>query len=96
MKTVTVPARAKTLNALFKQAHRRNVILESATGERFVLASITNWEGFDVGNSDDFAVEVKHTAQNKKLAQRMAERRKEDQGRPTISLEQVRQELGIE
>ena len=57
---------------------------------------LAHWEGFDVGSSDDFAVEAKHTAQNKKLARRMVERRKEDQGRPTISLEQVRQELGLE
>ena len=42
MKTVTVPTRARTLNALLKQAHRRNVVLESADGERFVLASIAD------------------------------------------------------
>jgi hypothetical protein len=96
MKTVTVPTRARTLNALLKQTHRRNVVLESADGERFVLASIADWEGFDVGNSSDFAAEVRLTARNKKLAQRMADRRKEDKSHPRVSVEQVRRELGIE
>ena len=95
MKPVTVPSGAKTLNNLLKKARRRNVILESADGERFVLASIAQWQGFDVGNSEDFAVEVKRTAQNKKLAKLMAKRRAKDKGQPRFSLEEVRKELGL-
>ena len=96
MKTITVSTRAKTLNALLKKARRRSLILESADGERFVLTSITNWEGFAVGSSADFAVEVKRTAQNKSLAKLMAERRAQDKGRQRLSVEDVRKELGIE
>ena len=95
MKPVVVSSRAKALNNLLKKARRRNVILESADGERFVLASITQWEGFDVGNNADFAVEVKRTAQNKKLAKLMATRRAKDKGKPRLSLEEVKKELGL-
>jgi hypothetical protein len=96
MKPVSVPPQAKTLNNLLKKARRRNVILESADGERFVLASIAQWQGFDVGSSDDFGVEVKRTARNKKLAKLMAERRAKDKGKPRISLDKVRTELRLE
>ncbi len=95
MKPVVVSARAKALNNLLKKARRRNVILESADGTRFVLASITRWEGFDVGNSADFAVEVKRTAQNKKLAELMCTRRAKDKGKPRLSLDEVKKELGL-
>jgi len=83
------------LNSLLKKARRRNVIIESADGERFVLATISQWQGFDVGTSDDFAVEVRRTAQNKKLAKLMAVRRAKDKGKPRLSLEQVRKEIGL-
>jgi hypothetical protein len=95
MRTVTVSARAKTLNTLLKKARRRNVILESTSGERFVLAPISEWEGFEVGSSEDFGVEVKRTASNKKLARFMAERRARDKGRSRLSIEEVRKELGL-
>ena len=95
MKPVTIPSRAKVLNSLLKKARRRNVILESADGERFVLASIEAWQGFDVGESEDFAVEVKRTARNKKLAKVMAERRAKDKDRPRFSSEEIRKELGL-
>jgi len=95
VKPVTVPSRAKVLNSLLKKARRRNVIIESADGERFVLAAISQWQGFDVGASDDFAVEVRRTARNKKLAKLMAARRAKDKGKPRLSLEQVRKEIGL-
>jgi hypothetical protein len=95
MKPVTVPSGAKVLNSLLRKARRRNVIIESADGERFVLASISDWQGFDVGTSDDFAVEVGRTARNKKLAKLMATRRAKDKGKSRRSLEQVRKELGL-
>ena len=94
MKPLTVPSRARALNSLLEKARRRNVILESVDGERFVLASISQWQGFDVGASDDFAVEVKRTARNKKLAKLMAARQAKDKDKPRLSLEQVRKELG--
>lgn len=95
MKPVAVSPRAKTLNDLLKKARRRNVILESPDGERFVLAPIGHWVGFEVGDSDDFAVEVRRTAANKKLAKFMAQRRVHDKSQPRRSLEEVRKELGL-
>jgi len=58
--------------------------------------SIAEWQGFDVGASEDFAVEVKRTARNKKLAKLMAERRAKDKDKPRLSLEKIKKELGLE
>jgi len=95
MKPIPIPTRAKAVNELLKKARHRNVILESADGERFVLAAIESWQGFDVGESEDFAVEVKRTARNKKLAKVMAERRAKDKDKPRFSSEEIRKELGL-
>ena len=95
MRTVNVSTRSKTLNELLKKARRTGLILRAADGNRFVLAPIEQWEGFDVGDSDDFAEEVKKTAQNKKLAKFMSERRASNKGKPRYSAEQVRKELGL-
>jgi len=94
MKPTFIPQQEKTLNALFKQARRRNVILESVDGQRYVLAAISNWQGFEVGDSDDFAEEVKRTAQNKELMKFLAERRKRSKGQPTYTAAEVRKQLG--
>ena len=95
MKATLIPREEKTLNALFQKARRRNVILESADGQRFVLAAISNWQGFEVGDSDDFAEEVKRTAQNKELAKFMAERRKRSKGQRTYTAAEARARLGV-
>jgi hypothetical protein len=95
MKPVTVSARSKTLNSLLKKARRRSVILESVDGARYVLAPLGEWEAFDVGDSEDFATEVKQTAQNKKLIKLMKERREHDKDKPLVSIETVRKELGL-
>lgn len=95
MKTISISPRAKTLNALLKKARRRSLILESADGERFVLTALQGWQGFDVGNSEDFAEEVKRTVQNKKLMKLLTERKKKN-GSKRYSIEAVKQELGIE
>ncbi|PIZ25540.1 MAG: hypothetical protein COY47_05380 [Chloroflexi bacterium CG_4_10_14_0_8_um_filter_57_5] len=96
MKTVFVPTKAKALNSLLDKARHRNIVIESADGERFVLASIKQWQGFDVGDSDDFTEEAKSTAQNKKLAKAMADRRMKDKGEPRLTAAQVRKEIGLE
>lgn len=92
MKTVTVPARAKTLNNLLKRARRTGLILQSADGQRFVLASLEHWEGFAVGVGDDFAREVKLTVRNKKLMKFLAERRTHGK---RIPLAKVKEQLGL-
>ena len=84
MTTISVPARAKTVNALLKKARRRSLILQSSDGRRFVLAPVEGWEAFEVG--EDFT-------QNKKLMKFLTERRSKGK---TIPLEQVKAELGIE
>ena len=55
---------------------RRSVMLEAANGQRFVLASLTDWEGFDIGNSKDFGKEAARTGANQKLMNTLAARRK--------------------
>ena len=96
MTTIFVPTKAKALNSLLDKARHRNIVIESADGERFVLASIKQWQGFDVGDSDDFTEEAERTAQNKKLAKAMADRRMKDKGEPRLSAAQVRKEIGLE
>ena len=92
MKTIAVPTRSKTLNELLKKAGRTGLILQSADGHRFVLASIEGWRGYDVGVGDDFAGEVKRTVRNKKLMKALADRRRNGK---RIPLAKVKEELGL-
>ena len=94
MKAIVVPTRARGINDLLKKARRRSIILESADGERYVLTSVHNWEGFEVGNDTDFGEEVKRTGQNKRLIKFLAERRKHADGSHK-SLQDIKQELGL-
>ena len=94
MRTITIPIRAKGINDLLKKARRRSIVLETADGQRYVLTALSNWEGFDVGNSEDFGEEVKRTVENKRLMKFLAERRKSTKGR-SKSLEAVEKELGL-
>ena len=93
MRTITVPAGAKTLNDLLKKARRSGLILQSVDGQRFVLASIESWQGFDVGAGNDFGREVKLTARNRKLMKFLAGRRSHDK---TIPLAKVKEQLGLD
>ncbi|MBI3762425.1 MAG: hypothetical protein HY260_11270 [Chloroflexi bacterium] len=92
MKTMTVSARAKTLNNLLKRARRTGLILQSADGQRFLLASLDDWEGFDVGAGDDFAREVELTVRNKKLMKFLAERRTHGK---RVPLAKIKEQLGL-
>ena len=92
MKTVTVSARAKTVNALLKRARRNGLILQAADGQRFVLASLENWVGFEGGRGGDFEREVRVTAKNKKLMKFLAERRSHGK---RIPLAKVKEQLGL-
>ena len=94
MKTITISSRARTINDLPKKARRRSVILEAADGQRYVLTAVGNWEGFDVGSSEDFGEEVKRTVQNKRLMGFLVDRRKASKGK-SKSLEEVEKELGL-
>ena len=83
MRTIPVPARARALNELLKKARRKSLILESTDGHRFVLASLEEWEGFEVGED---------ITRNKKLIKHLSERRS---GGKTIPLDEVKAELGL-
>ena len=83
MRTIPVSARAKTLNELLKKARHKSLILESTDGHRFVLASLEDWEGFEVGED---------ITQNKELMKHLSERRS---GGKAIPLDEVKTELGL-
>ncbi len=85
MKAIPVPPQAKTLNNLLRKARRRELILESPKGERFILASLEDWEGFAVGKNGDIT-------RNKELIEHLTKR---PRGGKRIPLDQVKSELKI-
>lgn len=96
MKPITVSPQSKTLNDLLKKARRRDVLLESADGEHFILARVTDLQSFVVGDSDDFADEVAATRRNKRLMKFLDERTAEAKGQKHIPIAEVRRRLGLE
>ncbi len=95
MKTITVSTKSKTLNELLKKAKRSGLILQSADGDKFLLTRIVEAQGFYVGDSDDFEVEVEMTRQNKPLMKFLDKRRAQSKGKKGIPLEEVRRQLGL-
>jgi adenosine/AMP kinase len=85
MKIISVPARSKILNDLLRKALLEEVIMESTSGQRFVLASIQGWESFEIDEDDDIT-------KNKKLMKHLASRRS---GSKAISLSEVKNRLGL-
>lgn len=55
MKTVSVSTQANFLNEILRQAMLEEIILETSDGQRFVLASVEKWKGFEVGDDDDIS-----------------------------------------
>ena len=86
MKTTAVSARARSVNDLLKKACRKTLILEAADGSRFVLAPLGDWEGFDLGESDDIT-------KSRRLMQSLAIRRT---AKPSVGLAELKAELGLE
>jgi hypothetical protein len=93
VKVIVIPTRARTLNRLLKKARRQNVILESSNGEQFVLARITNMEGFAVGADANFENEAKMTRQNKRLMEFLDARVAKTKGQKGIPIAEVRRRL---
>ncbi len=85
MKLISVSPQSKSLNSLLKKARRRPLILESKNGERFVLASVTGWEAFEIREDDDITT-------NKKLMKHLKDRRS---GGERISLAEVKRQLSL-
>ncbi len=95
MRVQTVSARSKTLSDLLKEARRKDLFLQSADGEQFVLARVTNLQSFYIGRSDDPEREIEMTRKNKRLNKFLDERGtagKTGKGKP---LAEVRRRLGL-
>lgn len=92
MKVVTVPTEQKFLVDLLMQVEEDGLILQTTDGQQFVLLSLEEWHGFEVGDSDDFEQEVKATSENKGLMAFLAERRSNGK---RVSMAEVKKELGL-
>lgn len=105
MKPIAISRRSRLINQLLQQAREHNLILQSADGEQFVLAKITDAQGvsagldidalaFTIGDSDDFEEEIALTRQNKALMNFLDERAAQAKPGSGRSLEEIRQRLG--
>lgn len=93
MKVVTVPREQKFLFDLLMKVEEEGLILQTNDGQQFVLLSLADWQGFDVGDSDDFEEEVRATSENKALMAFLAEERKSDRER--VPVKDVKELLGL-
>jgi hypothetical protein len=82
MKTIKVTENSLNLEAILNLASKENILLETPEGREFVLAEI-----------DNFDREVELTRQNQELMNFLDERSREQM---TLTLNQVRQQLGLE
>ena len=82
MKTVNIPAQAKTLTSLLKKAQKGGLILRSPEGQEFILAEI-----------DDFNREIELTRQNKALMKFLDVRGKQTK---TVNAADVRKQLNLD
>jgi hypothetical protein len=92
MKVVTVPEEQKFLFDLLMEVEEEGLILQTADGQQFVLLSLEDWQGFEVGDSDDFEQEVKVTSENKALMAFLAERRSNGK---RVPMKDVKKQLGL-
>ncbi len=82
MKTIKVTENSLNLEAILNLASKENILLETLEGREFVLAEIKNFDR-----------EVELTRQNQELMNFLDERSREQK---TLTLNQVRQQLGLE
>jgi len=95
MRTITVSARAKTVNDLLKLARRGDLILESSDGTQYFLSRIKNAQSFYIGYAgDDFEEEIKATRKNKEFMKFLDERGKHKAG-TGIPVREIREQLGL-
>ena len=97
MRTIKIPSRSKTLNALLKLALERDLVLRSADGVEFVLTRVKGTRAFYVGESRDFEKEVEATGKNEELMEFLAKRKAKSKGkgRKGLSNAEVRRQLGL-
>jgi hypothetical protein len=93
MKVITVPADATFFYQLLMSNMGDDLILQTPDGRRFMLSSLEGWEGFDVGNGNDFAREVAATGQHPEVLTVLAERRRHGK---RVPLDALKTELGLD
>ncbi len=81
MKTIELTHDAPSLHELVELADKENIIITTPQGRQFILAEL-----------DDFHLEVEQLKNSKEFMAFLDQRSKE---RGTTSIEQLRQELGI-
>ena len=95
MRMQTISAKSKTLSDLLKKARRKDLFLQSADGEQYVLARVTDLQAFFVGSSDDAEREIEMTRKNKRLSKFLDERGTASKTGKGTSLAEVRRRLGL-
>jgi hypothetical protein len=99
MKSISISRRSKVLNQLLQQARQQDVLLESPDGEQFVLVklsatrSLKDIQAFVVGDTDDFAEEVRLTRENAGLMEFLDRRAAQSKPGSGTSLEELRRRL---
>lgn len=92
MRVVTVSDEQKFLADLLEIVKEEGVILQATDGKQFVVLPLKDWQGFDVGDSNDFEQEVKATSENKALMALLAERRSSGK---RVSMTDAKEQLGL-
>jgi len=92
MRVITVPVQEKFLFDLLAKTREGGLILQTTGGEQFMLLSLEEWKGFDVGAEDNFEKEVSVTAENKELMAFLAARRSKGKRIPMTT---VKKQLGL-
>ncbi len=95
MRMQTISAKSKTLSDLLKKARRKDLFLQSADGEQYVLARVTDLQAFFVGSSDDAEREIEMTRKNKRLSKFLDERGAASKTGKGKLLAEVRRRLGL-
>jgi len=81
MKTVTVPSQAAEVHALLDQARSEDILVRAADGTEFMVTAV-----------DEFDHEIAQTRRSAKLMAMLDERAQQAQ---TISLDEVKRQLGL-
>ncbi|WP_226592412.1 hypothetical protein [Microseira wollei] len=82
----------KFLLELLAMVKEEGLILQTTDGQQFILLSLEDWQGFDVGDSDDFEQEVSVTSENQELMAFLAKRRSNGK---RVSMADVKKQLGL-
>jgi hypothetical protein len=95
MKTVTISARSKAVNSLLRMAQESALLLQATDGSQFILTPVTDLQAFYVGESDNLMSEMAIARANQAFMKFLDERGRQAQPGKGISLEKVRQQLGL-